>query len=77
MTDLETAILDILRNLRPDAFVLDEIHAYLVNRGWDVHLILPRHITAALVALTSAGLVRNEQSWRAVADAPITSEPKP
>ena len=70
MTDLETAILDILRHVQPDAMTLTVIHAHLAGRGWDVHLILPRHITTALVALTEADLIRNEQAWRVLQNTP-------
>lgn len=74
MTDLESAVLDVLRRARPEAMTLSDIHAKLVGRGWDVHLILPHNIMSALIALTDAGLVGNELSWHALPDAP---EPKP
>lgn len=69
MTDLETAILDVLRRARPSALVLTEIHAHLVTRGWNIMEVLPLHISLALVALGEEGLIFNEQSWRAAADA--------
>ena len=86
MNDLETAILDILRRARPAALVLTEIHAHLITRGWAVPEVLPLNITLALIALGEEGLIFNELSWRAAADAALTdaalqgqgaSEPKP
>mgnify|MGYP001590952706 FL=1 len=75
MTDLETAILDVLRHAQPDAMTLTDVHAELVRRGWAVHEIPPLYITRALIALTNAGWIRNEQSWRALADAPTIPLP--
>ena len=73
MTDLETAILEILRLCRKSqpasALMLDEIHAHLIGRGWDVRVILPHNIMGALIALADAGEVVNELAWRA-AEAP-------
>jgi len=63
MTDLETAILDVLRKVRPSALTLTDVHAKLIERGWAVHAILPRHITDALIKLEEDGHVRNELSW--------------
>jgi len=78
MTDLETAILDILRKSHTGALTLSDVHAQLVWRYWDVRLILPHHIMAALIALTDAELIGNELSWRALSgDAPSVPEPKP
>lgn len=70
MTELETAILDILRHARPSALMLTDIHAKLIERGWNVHLILPHKIMSVLIALTDAGLLGNDLSWHALADAP-------
>ena len=74
MTKLEDAILEILRLCRKSqparALMLDEIHARLVGRGWDVHMILPHNIMSALIALADAGYVSNELAWRALADVP-------
>ena len=74
MTDLEAAILDILRLCRKSqparALMLEEIHAHLVGRGWDVRVILPHNIMSALIALADAGYVSNELAWRALADVP-------
>jgi hypothetical protein len=69
MTDLETAILDVLRKVRPSALTLTDVHAKLIERGWAVHAVLPRHITDALISLEDAGHVRNELSWHALAHA--------
>ena len=70
MTDLETAILDILRRVRPSALTLSDIHAHLVGRGWAVHTIPPHRITDALIALEDGKSIRNEISWSALEDAP-------
>ena len=70
MTDLEAAVLDILRKARPGALTLTDLHAKLVERKWDVRSIIPRHITDACIALDEAGHVRNELAWHALADAP-------
>ena len=66
MTDLETAILDVLRKVRPSALTLTDVHAILIERGWAVYAVLPRHITDALISLEDAGHVRNELSWHAL-----------
>ena len=70
MTDLETAILDILRHARPSALTLTDLHTKLVERGWDVRVIIPRHITDACIVLDEAGLVRNELAWHALETKP-------
>lgn len=70
MTDLESAILDVLRKALPSAMILTDIHAELVRRGWDVYLITPQRITDALVSLEDVGLARNELAWYALIEAP-------
>ena len=68
MTDLETAILDILRKARPGALTLTDLHAKLLERGWDVRHIIPRHITDACIELEKNEFIRNELSWHALAE---------
>ena len=70
MTDLETAILDLLRKALPSALTLTDIHAELIRRGWDVYLITPQRITDALIALEDAELARNELAWHALIEVP-------
>ena len=71
MSDLETAVLDILRKARPSALTLSDVHAHLVGRGWAVHDIPPHRIMDALIGLEDGKKIRNETSWRALADGPL------
>ena len=73
MTDLETAVLSILRESADTgacAITHTDIHVQLVRRGWDVHDIMPQRIMDALIALEKLNLVRNELCWRAVPQPP-------
>jgi len=70
MTDLESAILDVLRKALPSAMTLTDVHAKLIERGWDVYAITPQRITDALIALEDVGLARNELAWHALIEAP-------
>jgi hypothetical protein len=69
MTDLETAILDILRKLRPGALTVSDIQTQLIGHGWGwtIYAVPPHSITEALIVLEDAKLVRNELCWRALA----------
>ena len=69
MTDLETAILDILRRFRPGAMTISDIQTQLLGQGWTVYAVPPHSITEALITLEDAKQVRNALAWRALADA--------
>ena len=69
MTDLESAVLSILRESADKgecAMVRSDILAHLARRGWKIQDIMPPQIMAALIALESDGLARNELCWHAV-----------
>ena len=68
MTDLETAVLDVLQKALPSAMTLTDIHAKLIGRGWDVYAIIPQRITNALIALEDIELVKSELAWIALSD---------
>ena len=70
MTDLETAILDILRKFRPRAVTVSDIQTQLLGQGWTIYAVPPHLIIDALIMLADAKLVANELAWRALADAP-------
>src|SRR3989304_6214764 len=68
MTDLETAILDILRRFRPGAMTISDIQTQLLGQGWTVYAIPPHSITEALITLEDAKKIVNELAWNALAD---------
>ena len=70
MTDLQTAILDILRRFRPGAMTISDIQTQLLGLGWTVYAVPPHNISEALFVLEDAKQVRNELCWRALADVP-------
>src|SRR3990172_3069828 len=68
VTDLEIAILDILRRFRPGAMTISDIQTQLLGQGWTVYAIPPHSISEALFVLEDDKQVRNELCWRALAD---------
>jgi len=69
VTDLETAVLDILRRFRPGVLTVSDIQTQLIGLGWTVYAVPPHSITEALIVLEDAKQVRNELCWRALAPA--------
>ena len=70
MTDLETAILDILRRFRPGAMTISDIQTQLIGQGWTIYAVPPHSITEALITLEDDKKIVNELAWRALADVP-------
>ena len=68
MTDLETAILSILRQFRPRAVTVSDIQTQLLGLGWTIYAVPPHNITESLIALEDAKKIVNELAWRALAE---------
>ena len=68
MTDLETAILSVLRQFRPRAVTVSDIQTQLIGQGWTIYAVPPHSITEALIALEDAKKIVNELAWRALAE---------
>ena len=68
MTDLETAILNILRQFRPRAVTVSDIQTQLIGQGWTIYAVPPHLIIDALIVLADVKLVANELAWRALAE---------
>ncbi len=79
MTNLETAILSILREAADTgacAITHTDIHVQLVRRRWDVHDIMPQRIQDALIVLERLNLVRSEICWHAIPQPPPEKAPE-
>ena len=68
MTDLETAILSILRQFRPRAVTVSDIQTQLIGQGWTIFAVPPHSITEALITLEDERKIVNELAWRALAE---------